>query len=178
MMRFAFLVALIAGVLGLTGPHSALAADAAKRGDLTIGKAWVRASVGAATGAFLEIRNDGEADRLVSVSSPAAPDVRIHVTVKDGDVMKMRDVDGIDVPAHGAVALQPGGYHIMVMGLPKPLKEGDTLPLTLHFAKAGTVDVVAEVVKPGAMGAGAMGTGAMGGGDAPDHAMGDHQHMH
>lgn len=121
-------------------------------GTLAIENPWARASAGSAAGAFLTIRNDGGDDKLVAVTSSAASDVQLHVTIKEGDVMKMRAVDGLDIPAHGEAVLQPGGSHIMLMGLKTPLKEGDSLPLTLHFAKAGMVDVVASVQKAGASG--------------------------
>lgn len=71
-----------------------------------------------------------------------------------GGVMKMRQVDGIDVPAGQMVTLKPGGYHIMLTGLTQPLKEGQTFPLTLTFAKAGSQDVVVTVQQVGAMGPG------------------------
>jgi copper(I)-binding protein len=146
-MKWIVLVA--AGLFGF-----ALAADAAetKVGALTIETVWARASAGSAAGAFLTIRNAGAADKLLAVTSPAASDVQLHVTIKEGDVMKMRAVDGLDLPTGGQAVLQPGGNHIMLMGLKAPLKEGDSLPLTLHFANAGTIDVVAEVQKAGASG--------------------------
>ncbi len=140
---------LAAGVLGFA--VSAGAAET-KAGALTIETPWARASAGSAAGAFLTIRNEGADDRLLAVTSPAAGDVQLHVTIKEGDVMKMRPMDGLDLPAQGQAVLQPGGSHIMLMGLKAPLKEGDSLPLTLHFAKAGTVDVVAQVLKAGASG--------------------------
>jgi copper(I)-binding protein len=68
----------------------------------------------------------------------------------DGSIMRMRQLPGIDLPAGGAVALQPGGNHIMLIGLKAPLKEGDKFPLTLTFAKSGKVEVEVIVEKPGA----------------------------
>lgn len=143
-----WIVLLAAGILGFA--VSAGAAET-KLGALTIETPWARASAGGAAGAFLTIHNEGDADKLVSVTSTAASDVQLHVTIKDGDVMKMRPMDdGLDLPTKGEAVLQPGGSHIMLMGLKAPLKEGDSLPLTLHFAKAGTVEVVAKVLKAGA----------------------------
>lgn len=138
--------------IGFWGFAVSAGAAETKVGGLTIENPWARASAGSAAGAFLTIHNEGADDKLVAVTSPAASDVQLHVTIKDGDVMKMRPVDGLDLPTHGEAVLQPGGNHIMLMGLKAPLKEGDSLPLTLHFAKAGTVDVVAEVQKAGASG--------------------------
>ena len=79
--------------------------------------------------------------------------------------MKMRQVDGLDLPAGQAVTLKPGGYHIMLTGLTRPLKEGETVSLTLSFAKAGSREVTAPVEKIGAMGPDAH--GAHGGTDMP-----------
>jgi copper(I)-binding protein len=79
----------------------------------------------------------------------------------DGSVMKMRQVDGIDLPAGKAVSLKPGGYHIMLTGLAKPLKEGDTFPLILDFAKAGDRQVNVSVEKIGSPGPGGGSSGSM-----------------
>ncbi|MGE0658224.1 MAG: copper chaperone PCu(A)C [Reyranellaceae bacterium] len=122
-----------------------------KLGALSIAHPWARATVGPVGGAFLSIENKGAtADRLVSAASPVAKTVEIHNHIKDGDVMRMRAVDGIDLPAGGKVELKPGGYHIMLMGLSKPLKEGERFPVTLQFEKAGKIDVEIAVDKPGA----------------------------
>ncbi len=72
----------------------------------------------------------------------------------DNGVMKMRPVDGLDLPAGKPVTLKPGGYHIMLTGLAKPLQEGQSFPLTLEFAKAGAREVTVSVQKVGAMGPG------------------------
>ena len=105
---------------------------------------------GARTGAvYFTIRNEGSAaDRLVRVASPAAQSVEIHTMKMDGNLMKMRPVAGIDIPAGGSVALAAGGYHVMFVGLAHPLASGDQVPLTLTFAKAGPVQVVATVESP------------------------------
>ncbi|HXP95961.1 MAG TPA: copper chaperone PCu(A)C [Telmatospirillum sp.] len=145
-------------------------ASETKLGSLIIETPWARASAGSAAGAFLSIRNEGPDDKLMTVSSPLAADVQLHVTIKDGDVMKMRAVDGLDVPRDGKAVLQPGGSHIMLMGLKAPLKEGDSLPLTLHFAKAGTVEIMVPVLKAGASEPAAS--------HDHDHMMMDQQHTH
>jgi copper(I)-binding protein len=80
--------------------------------------------------------------------------VEIHTTFRDGDVMRMRPVAAIEVPAKGAVTLAPGGMHVMLMGLTKPLAIGEAVPLTLTFERAGAVTVQAMVQAAGAMGAG------------------------
>lgn len=152
---------LVAVLIGLITPA---AAEEFKVGALTIDNPWARASTGPVAGAFLTIQNSGDADRLVAIGSDAASQVQVHVTEKQGDVMKMRAVDAVDVPAHGSVALQPGGMHIMLIGLKGPLQAGAQVPLTLRFEKAGEVHLTATVQAPGAM-------APMGGG------MMDHQHM-
>ena len=105
---------------------------------------WSRATPpGAKTAVgYLTLKNDSAApDRLVGASSPAAAKVETHITVKDGDVMKMRMVKGYAIPAHGRYELKPGGSHLMLVDIKKPLQEGDKVPLTLRFEKAGEVTV-------------------------------------
>jgi copper(I)-binding protein len=90
-------------------------------------------------GGYMLIRNQGAADRLVSASSPAAAKVELHVHINDGGVMKMREVPGYDVPAKGSFELKPGGAHLMFMNIKQPFKEGEKVPVTLKFEKAGEV---------------------------------------
>jgi len=124
-----------------------------KAGGLVILDAWARATPAKAGGAFLTIRNDGDtADQLTGASSTIAPMVGVHETIADNGVMKMRPVGSIDLPPHQTVMLKPGGYHVMLMGLANPLKEGDTFPLDLTFAHAGKVTVTVTVKAAGAMG--------------------------
>ena len=92
------------------------------------------------------------ADKLVAASSPVAQKAELHTMSMSGMVMKMRPIAGIDIPAGQAVTLQPGGMHIMLVGLAKPLKTGQTFPLTLTFEKAGSRTVNVAVEKIGAMG--------------------------
>ncbi len=126
-----------------------------KVGDITIEHPWARASAGAATsgGAFLKIHNEGTApDRLVAVTSPVAKKAHLHTTIMENDVMKMRPLDAIDIPANGMVELKPGSFHVMFMGLTAPFVEGEMFPLTLTFEKAGTLDVEVYITEVGAMG--------------------------
>lgn len=99
-------------------------------------------------GGFLSIENEGpEADRLVSASSPAAAEVQLHEMAMQGDVMKMRQlVDGIVLPPGQTVVLAPGGFHLMFMGLKQAFVEGETVPVTLVFEKAGTVEIALPVL--------------------------------
>jgi copper(I)-binding protein len=83
-----------------------------------------------ATGAFMQITSR-QGGRLVSASSPVAGVVEIHEMSMDGDVMRMRAVPGVDLPAGKAVELKPGGYHVMLMELKQQLKPGDSVPVTL-----------------------------------------------
>ncbi len=125
------------------------------KGDLQIEKPWARATPpGAAVGGgYLVIRNNGAAgDRLVGVSSPASARMEIHEMAMEKDIMRMREVKGIDVPAKGTAELKPGGFHLMFMELKAPLKAGDKVPVTLRFEKAGELKAEFAVE---AMGAGA-----------------------
>jgi copper(I)-binding protein len=109
---------------------------------------WTRATPpGAKTGAgFMQLKNAGAADRVVGASSPVAGRVEMHITVREGDVMKMREVQGFDVPATGSFELKPGGAHLMLMDLKRPIKKGEKVPLTLKLEKGGElkVEMVAE----------------------------------
>ncbi len=98
----------------------------------SIQDAWVRGMVAPqrATGAFMKITSPQGA-RLVAVSSPAARVAEVHEMVMQGDVMAMRAIESLELPAGKAVELKPGGHHLMLMGIDQPLKAGDTVPLTL-----------------------------------------------
>jgi len=109
-----------------------------------IGQPWARATApGAKVAAgYMTIRNKAaSADRLVGASSPAAARMETHVTVRDGDIMRMREVKGYDIPAGGSFELKPGGPHLMFVDIKQPFREGDRIPVTLEFEKAGEVRV-------------------------------------
>jgi len=109
---------------------------------VSVEKPWARATAPGAkvAGGYMLIRNAGAApDRLVSASSPAAERVETHVHIEEGGVMKMREVKGYDVPAGGSFELKPGGAHLMFMEIRKPFVEGEKIPVTLKFEKAGEV---------------------------------------
>ena len=132
--------------------------------DIRIEKPWTRATApGAAVGGgFATIRNTGKtADRLVSASSPVAASVELHEMAMVRDVMKMREVKALDLPANGVIELKPGGYHLMLMGLKAPLKQGEKAPVTLKFEKAGEMKVELSVESLGAGTAGAHSHGEM-----------------
>jgi copper(I)-binding protein len=116
---------------------------------IQLGQGWARPTVEGqmAGGAFLRIANRGGADRLLSASSPAATSVELHSMAMDGEVMKMRPVEAIEVPAGKTVELKPGGLHLMLVGLKAPLKVGASLPLTLKFEKAGELSLAVPVAQ-------------------------------
>lgn len=126
-------------------------------GALSITDAVARATPPGAPvgGAVLTVANGGtQDDRLVSASSPVAGRVEIHEMAQEGDVMRMRALpDGLPIPAGQTVSLESGGRHLMLMELKAPLVEGETLPLTLQFEHAGTVELPVTVGPMGARGA-------------------------
>ena len=110
--------------------------------------------------AYMTLDNKtGTADRLTGASSNVAVQVQIHEMSVVNGVMQMRELaDGLPFPAGGSVALKPGSYHVMLIGLKKPLTVGETFPLTLTFEKAGNISVT--VAGPG-HGRDCKGTGGM-----------------
>ena len=92
------------------------------------------------------------ADRLVAASTPVADKAELHTMSMSGMVMKMRPIAGVNIPAGQKVTLAPGGMHIMLIGLKKPLQAGQSFPLALTFAQAGTRTVEVAVEKVGATG--------------------------
>jgi copper(I)-binding protein len=115
--------------------------------------AWSRATApGAKVAAgYMTLRNKGAApDRLLGASSPAAARVETHIVEKQGDVVRMREVKGYDVPARGSFELKPGGPHLMFVDIRQPLKEGERVPVLLRFQNAGEVRADLEVRALGA----------------------------
>lgn len=132
-------------LLLILSPISALAHEVFTLGTLEISDGFSRATLpNAPVGAgYLTITNKGTADdTLVSASSPVAGMTQIHEMKMEGDVMKMNEVaGGLIIPAGQSVVLAPGGLHIMFMDLKQALVEGSTIPVTLTFATAGTIEV-------------------------------------
>lgn len=128
-------------------------ASMAQTGQLDIKDAWSRATPGKAENgaAYLTIVSPVQ-DALVSASSPVAKKVSLHTMTMEGNVMKMRPLPKVAVPANQPVTLKPGGMHIMLEGLNEPLQAGKSFPLTLTFEKAGPKQVEVAVEKAGAMG--------------------------
>ena len=144
-MPIARLAVLFAGMLLAT---PAAAADA-----LSVSDAYIRAPQPGShvAAAYLQIDNkSAAADKLLAVRT-AAGEASVHEMKMEGSVMRMRTLaSGLDVPAGGSVALQPGGFHIMLEKLAKPLTPGDRVPMILSFAKAGDVPVTFDVRALGA----------------------------
>ena len=140
--------------LALCGAAPAVAQEF-KAGDITVDKAWSRASPKSAdVGAgYLTIHNTGAApDRLTGGSADFGA-VEIHEMKSDNGVMTMRELkDGLNIPAHGTIRLAPGGYHIMFTHLAKPLEKGAKVSATLNFEHAGPVAVEFPVEAIGAAG--------------------------
>ncbi|MFN7102557.1 MAG: copper chaperone PCu(A)C [Pseudorhizobium sp.] len=136
--------------------HAASETAANKVGDLELDGAYTRAMLPGQPvgGGFVTIKNTGsEDDRLVSASSPAAGAVELHEMAMEGDVMRMRKLDdGIPLPAGETVELKSGGLHLMFMQVTTPFSEGDTVPVTLTFEKAGEIDLVLPVTAAGSSG--------------------------
>jgi copper(I)-binding protein len=104
------------------------------------------AAAGRGNGAvYAVIKNAGPADALISAASDAALTVELHEVRNDGGVMAMRPITKLEVPAGGAVEMKPGGYHVMLLGLTRDLKPGDTVAVTLRFEKAGLTTIEAQV---------------------------------
>lgn len=121
-----------------------------KAGKIEIDHPWSREMPPSApnAAAFFVLHNQSDtADRLVSASSPQAQKTEIHEHVHKDGLMKMQQVQGVDLPAGGEVKFVPMGYHVMLFGVKKQLKDGERFPMTLRFEKAGEVQVEVAVQK-------------------------------
>ena len=134
-------------------------AQEVKAGDLVITQAWARATPSGAKigGGYLTIENKGSTpDRLINGSADVAGKVEVHEMAMKNGVMTMRPLDnGLTIDPGKTVKLAPGGYHLMMFDLKSPLKQGDTVPVTLKFEKAGEVKISLAVEGVGAQGPGA-----------------------
>ena len=136
-----------------------------KIGPIEISNAWARASTGStgAGAAYFEVRNlSRNADRLVSAKTEVSRTASLHTHIMKDNIMRMERVEGLEVPAYGRVLLKPVGYHVMLVGLGKPLMKGQTFMLSLTFEKAGTAIVKVVILGPGSRG--------------PHHGRGRHKH--
>jgi copper(I)-binding protein len=145
---------------------------------IEVSDAWVRTTVQGqkGTGAFMRITaKDGA--RLVGVSSPVAGVVEVHEMKMEGDIMKMRAVSVLELPAGQTVQLQPGGYHVMLMDLKQPLAKDSQVPLTLRFKDAKGTESQLELrvpVRAVAPSAGAGSTPAQAHGSVGHNGTGKH----
>ncbi|WP_339938344.1 copper chaperone PCu(A)C [Undibacterium luofuense] len=117
--------------------------------EVVVSQPWVRATVPQqmATGAFMQLKSSQDS-RLVAVATSAADRAEIHEMKMENQVMRMREIDGLPLPQGQDVALKPGGMHIMLMGLKKPLTEGESVTLQLTFEDKAKKREVKEVVVP------------------------------
>ncbi len=158
-MRVALVAATLLAAVPFLAATPAPAHEFHKLGDIVIEQPWARATPGKVGGAYMTLRNDGAAaDRLVKVASPLAEKAEVHETKIDGGTAMMRAVGDVELRPSRSVEMKPGGLHVMLMGLQRPLKEGERIKLVLTFERAGTIEVEARVEKAGAA------------------APGDHQH--
>jgi copper(I)-binding protein len=155
------LLLLLVLVLTACAPAAGSGEPALSQNGIEIFDPWVRAAAmkaetgddmhsgGAVTGAFMLLKNTtDQADTLLGASSDVAEMVQIHETTMSGGVMSMAEVAGVEIPAGGLAELKPGGYHVMLIGLKRELKEGETIPLVLFFENAGEVSIQVPVKMP------------------------------
>ena len=136
----------IAAALITVGALAALARAAEP--EIGLSNAWVRPTLGAGrtTAAYVTITNMGtNADRLTAIEAPGAGSVEFHTAGMDNGVMRMRRLEGLDIPAGETVTMAPGGYHIMMMDVEESIQVGSTVPLTLTFETFGNVAIDASV---------------------------------
>ncbi|WP_416896273.1 MAG: copper chaperone PCu(A)C [Minwuia sp.] len=115
-----------------------------EKGGIHVGDAWARAPIGlgTSTAGYLEIfEMDGKGDRLIGARSEMADRVELHTHTQVDGVMRMRPLEALEIKPMGGGDLQPGGHHLMIMGLKQTVKPGDRIPVTLIFEKAGEMPV-------------------------------------
>jgi copper(I)-binding protein len=165
-------IAVVVAAIATFAASSAFAHDY-KVGSLQIGHPWARATPKGASvgGGYLKITNTGTTpDKLVSGSSAVSGRFEVHEMSMDGGVMKMRLLkDGLEIKPGETVELKPGGFHIMLLDLKEPIKEGERVKGTLVFEKAGSVDIEYATVSVG---------GSPGGKDTTHQMPGMSGHQH
>lgn len=133
----------------MAGPSPTLHGNPVALGDLLISNVWARATVPAVAvgAAYFTIENRGvQSDTLIGASCPAASEAMFHRTTQHNGVSHMEPAGKIEIPPGKTVKIEPGGLHLMLMGLRQPLQAGFLIPLTLEFRRAGKVIVQMEVV--------------------------------
>lgn len=145
---------LLLGSLAATLALPTLALPARAEPPLLVRQPWVRAALeGRTSAAYMTIENTSTAaDRLLAAATPVARVAELHAHMMDGTVMRMRSIEAIEVKPGELTLLRPGGLHIMLIGLTRPLSAGQTIPLTLRFERAGEITVDVPVLAPGSSG--------------------------
>ncbi len=119
-------------------------------GEIIIKDPWIRAVPLSSknTALFMTIVNKSDKqDSLISVKTDIAKMVMIHKTVEENGIMKMKHVDSLSIPPYSEVKLKPGGLHIMIMGLKRPIKEGENVKINLFFKNSGNIEILAPVLR-------------------------------
>ena len=160
-LALAIAAALLAGAPAIAADHvpghkmnmTSPMTDAMQGEKIMIESPWARASVGQNGAAYFTIANRGKTDvKVVGVTADVARHAGLHSHRMDGEIMRMRPLENIVVPAGTSVTLKPGGHHVMLMGLTHNLKQGEAFPLTVVFEKAGKMQVSVKIGKIGAAG--------------------------
>lgn len=126
-----------------------------KAGSITVEHPWARPAAAGNSAAYFELENEGAADRLIGASTDVAGTVELHSTTIDAQgVGRMVPVQAVDLPPGAEAKFAPGGLHVMLIGLTRPLVEGEEFPLTLTFEKAGPVTVEVAIEKKASHGGG------------------------
>ncbi|MDQ2802797.1 MAG: copper chaperone PCu(A)C [Pseudomonadota bacterium] len=142
----------MAAALLAAAPLAGLAftVSAAEPADIRVEHAWSRATLaGRPGGVYLTVTDTGAPDRLTGAATPLAASAGLHRSMDQSGVSQMRPVSSIPVAPGRPAMLQPGGYHIMLMGLKQPLQQGEHFPLTLTFERAGSVTTTVVVARAG-----------------------------
>jgi copper(I)-binding protein len=158
MRQAAYLITVLLLSLYLGGEAHAQSAPAST---VVVEQPWARATPkGAKTGAaYMTLRNNGASvDRLMSATTPVADQVQLHKVTEDNGVSRMREVHNVELEPGAKIVFKPGEMHMMLVGLKQPLVEGQALPLTLQFERAGNIEVTVPIEKVGAMQHEDMGT--------------------
>ena len=147
MRSWGVVLLLVVGQTGLAWPHSH------EKSGIEVRHPWSRATAPGAKVAvgYMEIRNRGtQPDRLLAASTPLAERVEMHVTQREGEVMRMRQVKDFEIRARERITLRPGGSHLMLVDITRPLQKGERFPVTLRFERAGELQIEVEVQDIGA----------------------------
>jgi len=157
-MAALFAAVLIFSLPALAGAQNAKGHAAATQHGITVTGAWARPTIAKMriSAAYFQAATTGGEDKLIAAKTPNADKAELHQHIMENGIAKMRPVDSVAIAPGAPVVFQPGGYHVMIMGLKGPLNEGDSFPLTLTFETAGDVTVDVMVMKKAAQDHGNM----------------------